>query len=206
MTSRLAQAWRRGLQAIALLIVVFLFGLLVWKLVTEDEGRDLVAAVRAERAPAAPPVNLPIIWTADGTWPETARSALDDGRLALSELAGQAIVLNFWASWCEPCKEEAPLLAASARAQRGHVLFLGIDVQDLRSAAQRFLREHKANYLSLHDGPGRIMSKFGLTGLPETYYLDARHRIVGHTVGKLSRDELDAGVAAAIGGTHSPSR
>jgi cytochrome c biogenesis protein CcmG, thiol:disulfide interchange protein DsbE len=199
-TTRIA---RRGLQALALSVVVVLFGLLVWKLVNEDEGRSLVAAVKAGRAPAAPAIDLAVIWTEDETWPENARATLDDGRLRLSELAGHPVVMNFWASWCIPCKEEAPLLAAAASLQRGRVLFLGVDVQDLRSAARRFMRKHKANYPSVHDGPGRILSRYGLTGVPETYYLDARHRIVGHTIGQLARDELEAGVAAAIRGGRS---
>jgi cytochrome c biogenesis protein CcmG/thiol:disulfide interchange protein DsbE len=200
---RRTPAWLRGLQAVALSIVVFLFGLLAWKLVTEDEGRNLISAVNAGRAPAAPPFELPVISTADDTWPGTARPALGDGWVALAELAGHAIVLNFWASWCIPCKEEAPLLAASARNNRGHVLFLGIDVQDLTSDARRFLRKTKANYPSVRDGPGGTYSRFGLTGVPETYYLDARHRIVAHTVGQVSRDELQTGVATAIRGVGS---
>lgn len=190
-------AWRHGLQAIALSVVIFLFGLLVWKLVTEDEGRNLIAAVRAGRAPAAPPFELPVIWTADETWPAPARPALGDGRLALAELAGHAIVLNFWASWCIPCKEEAPLLASAARTNRGRILLLGIDVQDLRSDARRFLRKYEANYPSVRDGPGKTYGKFGLTGVPETYFLDARHRIVAHTIGQLSSDELAGGITRA---------
>jgi cytochrome c biogenesis protein CcmG/thiol:disulfide interchange protein DsbE len=195
---------RRPLQALAVTLVVALFGLLVWKLATEDEGRRLVAAVRAGKAPAAPAFRLPVIWREHATWPRSSRAGLADGRLALAELSGRPVVLNFWASWCIPCKEEAPLLAAAARVYRGRVLFLGVDIQDLRSDARRFLRKHKANYPSVRDSDGRTHSKFGLTGVPETYYLDRDHRIVAHTIGQLSGEELKAGVATAIEG--APAR
>lgn len=197
---RRTPAWLRVLQVAALSLVVLLFGLLVWKLVSEDEGRKLIASVNAGRAPPAPPFELPVLWNESATWPMSVRPVLGDGRLALAELSGHPVVLNFWASWCIPCKKEAPLLEASALSHRGRVLFLGIDIQDLRSAARRFLREVKANYPSVRDGAGGTSTKFGLTGVPETYYLDARHRIVAHTIGQLSRRELEAGIATATRG------
>jgi cytochrome c biogenesis protein CcmG/thiol:disulfide interchange protein DsbE len=187
--------WRRLLQAASLTVVAALFALLAWKLITEDEGRKLVASVKAGRAPAAPPFDLPVIWTETATWPSSVQPTIADGRLALVELSGHPVVVNFWASWCIPCKEEAPVLEASARSHRGRVLFLGMNIQDLRSDARRFLRGIEANYPSVRDEGSATYGKFGLTGVPETYYLDARHRIVAHTVGQVSREELEAGVA-----------
>jgi cytochrome c biogenesis protein CcmG/thiol:disulfide interchange protein DsbE len=188
---------RRVLQGLSLIVVAALFAVLVWKLISQDEGRRLVASVKAGRAPAAPAFELPVIWGETATWPSSMRPTIADGRLALAELSGYPVVLNFWASWCIPCKEEAPLLEASARSHRGKVLFLGMNIQDLRSDARRFLREIDASYPSVRDKGSSTYGKFGLTGVPETYYLDARHRIVAHTIGQVSRTELEAGIARA---------
>ena len=79
------------------------------------------------------------------------------------------------------------------------VLFIGIDVQDFKSDARQFLRRYKANYVSVRDGGSSTYEAYGLTGLPETFHLDARGRVVAHTVGQLSREELGDGIAASVG-------
>lgn len=79
------------------------------------------------------------------------------------------------------------------------MLFIGIDVQDFKSDARQFLRRYKANYVSVRDGGSSTYEAYGLTGLPETFHLDARGRVVAHTVGQLSREELGDGIAASVG-------
>jgi cytochrome c biogenesis protein CcmG/thiol:disulfide interchange protein DsbE len=180
--------------------VAALLALLAWRLAAKNRGADLVSAIAAGRAPAAPAFDLPVIWPRAETWPPQLRRALADGRVALRELRGYPVVLNFWASWCVPCKKEASILAASARAHAGTVAFLGIDVQDLSSDARRFLRRHGGSYVSVRDGAGSVYSAYGLTGVPETYYLDRRGRILAHSLGQLSREELEQGIAQALAG------
>ncbi len=183
-----------------LVAVASLLALLAWRLVAKNRGAELVGAISEGKAPAAPPFDLPVIWPRAVTWPPRLHRALGDGRIVLGELRGYPVVINFWASWCIPCKAEAPVLAASARAHAGEVAFLGIDVQDLTSDARRFLRRHGANYVSVRDGDNSVYSAYGLTGVPETYYLDRRGRIVAHSLGQLSRDELEQGIARALAG------
>ena len=186
----------RLLQVGAVGLVVALLGLLLWKVVA-SEASDLQSRIRAGEKPAAPAFELPVIWDKRETWPAQARAALDDGKLSLRELRGHPVVINFWASWCKPCEEEAPILAASARAHAGRVVFLGIDIQDFTSDARKFLDRFKANYVSVRDSSNRSYSDYGLTGVPETFYLDARGRAVAQSLGGLSREELERGVAAA---------
>lgn len=187
-------------QALAIGLVLALLGLLVWKVAYGGEGGRLVAAVKRGDRPAAPAFALPVIWNRPETWPERVRLALADGTVALDELRGTPVVLNFWASWCIPCKEEAPFLAASAQAHRNDVAFLGIDIQDFERDARDFLEELDVPYPSVRDGTPKTHTAYGLTGVPETYYVDAEGRIVEHAVGAVSRRELEAGIAKLLRG------
>jgi cytochrome c biogenesis protein CcmG/thiol:disulfide interchange protein DsbE len=88
------------------------------------------------------------------------------------------VVLNFWASWCDPCKDETPLLERWHRRivpRRGTVL--GIDQQDVESDALRFAKRYGLTFPSLRDGGGALQKEFGVTGVPETLVIDRRGRI-----------------------------
>ena len=195
---RPASTLLRALQVLALALVAGLLALLVWQVVEAGRGTRLVSEVRAGKKPLAPAFTLPVLWRHTETWPGDAQGALGDGQLALSELRGHPVVLNFWASWCVPCGKEAPLLRASARAHQRQVVFLGIDINDFKADARRFLRRHKVNYVSVRNGNGSLQSRYGLTGVPETYYVNAAGRIVDHTPGELTRDDLAQGLSQAI--------
>jgi len=187
-------------QGLAIGLVVALFGLLVWKVAYGGEGAALVSAVKNGERPDAPAFSLPVIWNQPGAWPKRAQPALADGRIDLTELRGTPVVLNFWASWCIPCKEEAPYLAASAQAHRREVAFLGIDIQDFERDAREFLEDLQVPYPSVRDGTSNTPDAYGLTGVPETYYLDADGRIVKHATGAVSRRELEASVVQILPG------
>ena len=187
----------RLLQLAALTAVTGMLGLLVRRVATQGRGADLVAAVSEKKRPAAPTFSLPVLWDRHETWPDALLPALKDGEVSVAELRGHPVVINFWASWCVPCKEEAPLLTASARAHE--VAFLGIDIQDFKGNARHFLRRFETNYVSVRDAGDATYGRYGLTGVPETYYLDARGRIVAHTAGQLSRGELEGGIREARG-------
>jgi cytochrome c biogenesis protein CcmG/thiol:disulfide interchange protein DsbE len=188
------------LQAGALGLVALLLGLLVWKVTHTGEGSRLVSAIRQGERPAAPAFDLPVIWNRPASWPARVRGALDDGRVRLEELRGTPVVINFWASWCIPCREEASDLAAAWRAHRRDVAFLGLDIQDFTGDARRFLRELEVPYVSARDSSSETYTDYGLTGVPETYYLDREGRIVGHSIGAVSRRELEQQLAPLTGG------
>ena len=189
---------RRVAQVITIGFVGALLALLVWKVIAGRSGVGFVADIRAGNRPAAPPFDLPVIWNRAETWPRELRRALDDERLSLDEVRGYPVVINFWASWCVPCKAEAPHLAASARANAGRVVFLAIDVQDFVGDARRFMREVDAPYVSVRDGNNATFQDYGLTGVPETFYIDEEGRAVAHSIGEISRDDLDRDVALLL--------
>lgn len=187
-----------ALMVLSVALVVGLLGLLVYRVAQGNPGAGLVAAVRNHKKPAAPNFDLKVLWARAETWRSPARRSLADGRISLPELRGTPLVLNFWASWCIPCAREAPRLNASAERHRGAVVFLGIDVKDFSSDARKFLKEHHVNYVSVRDGGGGVYADYGLTGLPETYFLDRRGRTVAHVLGEISRAQIEDGVQTAL--------
>ena len=184
-------------QVVAIAVVVGLLGLLTWRVARGEAGGGFVAAVRAGERPVAPAFALPVIWQRAETWPPEARQALADGTVALRELRGFPVVLNFWASWCIPCKEEASELAAAARRYRGRVVFLGIDIQDFTTDARKFMDDVDAPFVSVRDGTSKTHSAYGITGVPETFYLDRNGRAAFHSIGAVSEDHLEVGIRAA---------
>ena len=173
------------MRGVALLGVSALFAVLVYRIARGNPGAGLIRAVKAQRAPTAPDVRLVVIWPHLETWPSRLRPSVRGGMLSLSGLRGYPVVLNFWASWCTPCEREAPVLRSAAESLRGRVVFVAVDVNDFASDARRFLGAHRVPYVAARSG-GSIAERFGLVGLPETFYVDRRGRIRGVTRGELS--------------------
>ena len=188
--------WPAFLKHGSLLVVAAALALLVWAMLAAGSGRNLVEQVAAGKKPAAPGFNLGVLWPHSETWPPPLRAAIADGKLDLRELRGHPVAVNFWASWCVPCRQEAPILHASALRHRGQVVFVGVDVKDLTGHARGFARKYKLNYVSVRDGSGaKTWNSYGLTGVPETYFLNAKGRIVAHIPGAVSAQTLEEGIA-----------
>ncbi len=104
------------------------------------------------------------------------------GTLSLAAFHGKPIVLNFWASWCDPCKEEAPLLENAwkqAQAQGKDTVFLGIDFQETRGDALHFLQAYDISYPLVLDTHGTVSGKYYITGLPDTIFINRNGSVVG---------------------------
>ena len=120
--------------------------------------------------------------------------------VSLDAYRGRVVVVNFWASWCLGCKQVAPSLNAAERywSKRG-VEFVGVNVQDFRGAANRFLARHDVRYTILRDGQGSSLGHWGVTGLPETFFVDRRGRVVPpHVLAAATRAQINAGVRRAL--------
>jgi len=173
---------RLGAQALAVGLVLALLALLIWK-VTHGNGGGVAAKVDKGKTAAAPNFTL---------------SRLDrPGHLQLDSLRGKAVVLNFWASWCYPCNKEAPALERAWRGGDGRVVVLGVDVNDLSGDARKFMREHGVTYPIVHDGHNVTSGKYGLTGLPETFFVNSRGRVVAHVAGQVTASQLRSGIDKA---------
>ena len=119
--------------------------------------------------------------------------------ITLSSFRGTVVVLNFWASWCGPCKEEAPILAAGWKRWEGKgVQFLGLDAQDSKKWARQFDDEYGIEYPSAFDGDSRIKNRYGVTGFPETFFIDKNGVITSKFIGPIDPTTLDQRIAEAL--------
>ena len=110
-------------------------------------------------------------------------------------MRGKAVVLNFWASWCLPCKEETPRLEAAWKKWKPRgVVVVGLDANDFKSDARNFARRYGVTYPIVHDGPGRLLDDYGLTALPETFFIRPDGRLSSWTQGELSVEEIETGI------------
>ena len=144
--------------------VVALVGLLTYGVVSNEPTREIDEAVARGERKAAPALELPRL--------------SGGGRASLSDYRGKVVVLNVWASWCEPCKAESPLLERwhKRMAPRGG-LVLGVDTLDVTSDALDFIDEYGLTYPMLRDKDGDAIRKLGVVAYPETFVIDRRGRI-----------------------------
>jgi cytochrome c biogenesis protein CcmG/thiol:disulfide interchange protein DsbE len=175
-------------QAAAVALVAGLLALLVWK-VAHNESTHLGSQLAAGKHPVAPNFRLPRIGAA--------------GKVELAALKGKAVVINFWASWCHPCKQEVPRLEAASRQWAGKgVVFIGIDAQDFVGDAKRFADKAGITYTIVHDAPGKSVDDYGVTGFPETFFVGRNGKLVGtHVEGAVSADELARNIPLALNAT-----
>jgi cytochrome c biogenesis protein CcmG, thiol:disulfide interchange protein DsbE len=108
----------------------------------------------------------------------------------LGELRGTPVVVNFWGSWCGPCIEEAPDLAAVAREYEGRVQFLGVDILDAREPARDFIRRFDWPYPSVFDPTGAVRDALGYVGQPITLVYDSRGELSFERTGAIDAEDL----------------
>jgi cytochrome c biogenesis protein CcmG/thiol:disulfide interchange protein DsbE len=206
--ARSRSAVSAALRCLGVLAALGFVALLVYGVTTQAPDRTIDDALARAEAVHAPDFELDVLER--GRVPRAVAPVIDraaaDGRIALSELRGTPVVLNFWASWCDPCRVEAPMLERGWRqAGREGVLFLGLDMQDVTGDAREFLRAFSISYPNVHEAGKEVSRRYGVTGLPETFFISRRGRIVGHVIGALTPGQLRAGVAAARSGRPAPA-
>jgi cytochrome c biogenesis protein CcmG/thiol:disulfide interchange protein DsbE len=163
---------------------------------------DAIHEAMSEGRPApAPAFDLEVLTAGDlgGTPPRWWRMA-QDGRVSLRELRGSPVVINFWTSRCIPCREEARVLERAAREVGRDVLLLGIGTAESAQLARDRVHALGSSFPQVHDSSGETARRWGVHGVPETFFLTADGDIVGHVVGAATAGDLQRGVAAAVEG------
>jgi cytochrome c biogenesis protein CcmG/thiol:disulfide interchange protein DsbE len=120
--------------------------------------------------------------------------------VSLAAARGKPVVLNFWASWCVPCRREMPSFQAVHEATKERVTFLGVNNQDQRGPALRLLAETGVRYSSGYDPAGEVALAYGLYGMPTTVFISADGQLLERKTGEISRDQLEASIDRLFGG------
>jgi cytochrome c biogenesis protein CcmG, thiol:disulfide interchange protein DsbE len=118
-------------------------------------------------------------------------------QVALSGYRDQPLIVNFFASWCEPCQKETPLLAAFYRSEKGKVALVGLDENDVVGNATTFTRKEGVSYPVGWDPGGAAATAYGVNALPQTFFLNAKHQVVDRVFGAVTLDDLNQGIALA---------
>jgi cytochrome c biogenesis protein CcmG/thiol:disulfide interchange protein DsbE len=173
----MGNALKRGAQALALAGVAGMLALLIWKVAHQ--------ATPPKVGRPAPGFDAPRLG--------------GPGRLALNAYDGRVRVVNFWATWCAPCKAETPTLERFWRRYKGRgVVFVGVDYNDVSSDALRFARKRRLTYPMVRDPSGAIATRYDVAAVPETFVIGKRGELVEHFVGSIAGGDEKTAFASTL--------
>ena len=176
-------------KVLSAVIAVCVAGSLVAIGVVGSASGQAASGQGAQPAPvAAPAFSLPLLGHQSGQ------------QVALSAYRGRPLIVNFFASWCEPCQTETPLLAKFYRSQKGAVALVGLDENDTLGHATSFTRADGVSYPVGWDPNFTVASAYGVNALPQTFFLNSRHQIVDRVFGQVTLARLNQGIARATAG------
>jgi cytochrome c biogenesis protein CcmG/thiol:disulfide interchange protein DsbE len=164
-------------------LVAALLALLVWKVVQNDRTN---VASSFTKGHVTKPVDFDL------------KRLNGDGSLQLSSLRGKVVVVNFWASWCDPCKSEAPRFQAAFERYRDRVAFVGVDTADYSADAGRFLDRYGVTYPNVRDPDRSVLGKYGGLPIPRTFVISPNWKVTGYIFGEARAEEIDSAIQKAL--------
>src|SRR5256885_942055 len=173
---------RNAVPLVAVLVAAALIGLLVYGVAQRADNRTLDEAVAKGQRPVAPSLTLPLLGR--------------PGARSLTSFRGKPVILNFWASWCDPCRLEAPMLEKAQRrlaAAGGTVL--GVTYRDASPDSEAFVHKFDLTYPSLRDVDGQLAKQYGTRALPETFVIDGSGHVAAVQRGMVDRQFLSNALA-----------
>lgn len=181
--------------------------------VSTDEDTPTISQTRASRIWLTIFIAVPLLFVAilavrlyqtnvseqraAGIAPEFSFTTFEGATIALADLRGQGVVLNFWASWCDPCREEAVLLEETWQQEKANgIVFLGLDYLDQEPAAKAYLEEFRISYPNGPDLQSKAARDYGIKGVPETFFIDSEGKIAFMVIGPiLNEAQMEQGLA-----------
>ena len=178
---------KRSLPIAVVVAAVALLVLLGYGVINKGQDTTLDSAVAKGERPVAPDRTLPVVGE-------------DATKRSLASYRGKVVVLNIWASWCIPCREEAPILQRTHEriSSRGGTV-LGVTYRDIEGRSLKFIREFHITYPSLRDAEGKLTHSYGASAVPETFVIDREGRVVALSRGTVTQRWLDEHVNRALG-------
>jgi len=170
---------------LAAVVALGLVGLLAYGLLVGAEDDSIEQAVARGNFPPAPSAPLPVLG--------------ESATQSVAGLRGKVVVLNFWASWCEPCRAEAPLLERAHKrlTTAGTGTVLGVTYDDSTPASLKFVEDYGMSFPSVRDVGTKLAKRYGTTYVPETFVIDRRGRIVDVFRGPIDQAFIDRALARA---------
>jgi cytochrome c biogenesis protein CcmG/thiol:disulfide interchange protein DsbE len=166
--------FRKLTMGIAALAIACFLGLLVWGMLNRQPITGLSGITMVNR-PA----------------PDFSLTTFKGTTISLEDLRGKPVVINFWASWCPPCRIEAPLIERTWRAYKNRgLIFIGVNIQDRKEDALNYIREFDITYPNGPDPTGEITIDYGVSGLPVTFFVSRNGEVVRRWVGAIERSVL----------------
>lgn len=166
--------FRKSVLAIAALVLVGFLGLLIWGMLNKEPITGLSGITMVNR-PA----------------PDFTLTTFEGTAISLEDLRGKPVVINFWASWCPPCRIEAPLIERTWREYKNRgLIFLGVNIQDRKEDALNYIREFDITYPNGPDPTGEISIDYGVSGLPVTFFISGKGEVVRRWVGAIEKSVL----------------
>ena len=175
--------FRKSTMGIAALAIACFLGLLVWGMLNRRPITGLSGVAMVNR-PA----------------PDFSLTTFEGTKISLKKnLKGKPVIINFWASWCPPCRIEAPLIENTWRAYKNRdLIFLGVNIQDRKEDALNYMREFNITYPNGPDPTGEIAIDYGVSGLPVTFFVSRDGEVVQRWVGAIEKNVLFSSIKEII--------
>lgn len=187
---RLREARTLGRLAVVSAILLVITGLLVQREVLNQDDRGLVGVTDTQRPADGEPA------------PDFTLLSPEGDPVSLSDFRGKTVVLNFWATWCPPCRAEMPELQAvwEERGEGTDLVVLAVDVGETADTVKGFIEEIGLTFRVAIDDAGSVAAHYGVRGLPATFFIDAKGVVRSHNLGPVFGELLEAGIASADAG------